>query len=377
MKIMHIIDSGGFYGAEAMLLDLMAGQKKLGLHPLLCSIGNPGHPEKEIERQARMRNFDVTAIRFRAGLNPYGMYRIIQIARSNQVNIMHSHGYKGNILGGCIPKSVRKIPLVCTLHGWTNTRPVSKMALYEWLDKRILRYKDAVIAVNKLMLNDTRLKVAKIDPDKLWVVNNGIDPGPLSPNDTSVPDSDLVRDFTREGFIVGAIGRLSKEKGFGYLLEATALLHKAGHNVRLVIAGDGPLKAELQRKAILLGIGNIVLFPGYLANASRYLCYFDTLAISSLTEGLPITLLEAMRAGIPVIATRVGGIPEVIIDNESGILVSPANAHQLCDAINMLINNFEMACSLSKQAKILLKEHYSSNKMAIKYLDIYNKLTCN
>jgi len=376
MKIMHIIDSWGeLYGAEVMLLDLMAGQKKLGLDPLLCSIGTPDKGEKKIERQARIRGFEVTAIRFRAGLNPYGVYRILQTAWSNRVDILHSHGYKGNILAGCIPRTVRKIPLICTQHGWANARPLSKMALNEWLDQWMLQYMDAVIVVNKLMLNHARLKNAKISADKLYVVNNGIDLESQIPDVSSGTGSDLVHNFIRDSFIIGAIGRLSTIKGYEYLLEATALLHQAGHIVRLVIIGDGPLKDDLHRKVELLGIGDIVLFTGYQANASHYLRYFDVLAISSLSEGLPITLLEAMRAGTPVIATRVGGIPDVITDAESGILVSPANAYELYEAIKLIISNSMLSESLCKQAKLKLMECYSSDKMALDYLNIYNKIT--
>jgi len=376
MKIMHIIDSGGFYGAEVMLLDLMAGQKKLGLHPLICSMGTPGAGEKEIERQARMRGLEVNTLRIHAGLNPYGIYRILRKARANQVDVLHSHGYKGNILAGCIPKAIRKIPLVCTLHGWTNTRRVSKMALYEWLDRRMLPSKDAVIVVNKLMLNNPRVTAANIPGENLYVVNNGIDPDLHIPDGQDSSDLGRIDDFTREGFIIGAIGRLSFEKGYAYLLEATALLHKEGHKVRLVIAGDGPLKDELRRTMISLGIEDIVLFTGYIANAWRCHRYFDVLAISSLSEGLPITLLEAMRAGTPVISTRVGGIPDVIDEGKTGMLVAPGNAQELRDAIRLIINDPGLSTSLIQQATIKLREHYSSNIMALNYLSIYKKLTC-
>jgi len=374
MKIMHIIDSGGLYGAEVMLLELMTGQKKAGLHPLLCSIGTIGQDDKEIERQARSRGLMVSSVRFRAGPNPYCIANIFKLAQDNQIDILHSHGYKANIFAGIIPRSIRKIPLICTLHGWTNTRSVSKLALYEWLDRRMLAYKDAVVVVNRLMVEDPRLQSANINQKRLFIVNNGIDIHPCKPAsqlNTSRPD---LYNFTRDGFIVGAIGRLSAEKGFKYLLEAIELLHKDGHKIKLVLAGDGPLREELQHMTVSLGIDKIVLFTGYLANASQYLDYFDVLTISSLSEGLPITLLEAMRANVPVISTRVGGIPDVIEDGTSGILVNPRSPTELGAAIKQMSINPDIRKSMSDKSLSKFREQYTSDTMTRNYLDIYKIL---
>jgi len=377
MKIMHLIDSGGLYGAEAMLLDLMVGQKKIGLHPLLCSIGTVSEGEKDIEQQAGLRGLEARALRFRTGLNPSGVYQILRMARNCQADILHSHGYKGNILAGIVPRRIRKIPLVSTLHGWTNTRSVSKMALYEWLDRRMLRFKDAVIVVNKLMCEDQRLKSAHISQDRLYVVNNGIQPYPPLAADAAGSTQTLINNFTRDGFIIGAVGRLSAEKGFGLLLEAIALLKKGGHDIKLVLAGDGSLKSELQQKAVSLGLDNRVLFTGYLANACHYLDYFDVLVISSLSEGLPIILLEAMRAGIPVISTQVGGIPDVIEHGRSGMLVNPGDAAGLAESIKLMAGNPEMRGALGNKAATQFRENYTSDRMAVDYLDIYKKLVSN
>jgi len=372
MKIMHIIDSGGLYGAEVMLLELMSGQKKLGLEPFLCSMGNPGQADKEIERQARNRGLKVVCLRTRAGLNPFAMYQLLATARSNAADILHSHGYKGNILVGCIPGRLRRIPLVCTVHGWTNTVAHSKLAVYEWLDRKMLRYKDAVIVVNKLMLEDARLISAQIASSKLHVVNNGID-RVCHTVDKSDDAMSLINHFTREGFVIGAIGRLSREKGFEYLLVAVAELYRSGYNIRLVIIGDGPLNDDLHDLVTRLEIDPIVLFTGYLANASAYLDCLDMLVISSLSEGLPITLLEAMRAHVPVVSTRVGGIPDVISDGVSGTLVPPGDASALRDGIKLLIEDSGLRNTLTLRANARFMENHTSEKMARDYLAIYNR----
>jgi glycosyltransferase involved in cell wall biosynthesis len=374
MKILHLIDSGGFYGAEAMLLNLMIGQKKIGLHPILYSMGTVDTGEKEIERRATLQGLAVIAPRLRAGLNPYGIVDILKTAQTNQIDILHSHGYKGNILAGLIPRSIRKIPFLCTLHGWTNVRPVSKMAIYEFLDRLLLRYKDAVVVVNKLMLADPRLQSANVDNDRIFIVNNGIDPHSGAPDKAAQSIRATLDNFTGDSFTAGAIGRLSAEKGFEFLLKSIALLHNTGQNIKLVVIGDGPLREQLHKLAVSLGINKIVLFTGYLENASQYLDCFDVLAISSQSEGLPITLLEAMRASIPVISTRVGGIPDVIANGYSGILVMPGNVQELGSAIKQLADNPAMGSALSNTALMMFRNKYTSDIMAANYLAIYKQL---
>jgi len=371
MKVLHLIDSGGLYGAEVMLLELMSGQKRLGLEPLLCSMGNPGVGEKPLEREARARGLEVVSIRFRAGLNPFGIRRLLQIARDTQADILHSHGYKGNILAGMIPVGVRGIPMVSTLHGWTNTRRLSMLSLYEWLDRRMLRYRDAVIVVNKRMLYDPRLLNAGIPPDKLHAVNNGISADAAI---TAISTQDKITSFARTGFIIGAIGRLSPEKGYEYLLEAIAQLHGRGRDIRLIIAGDGPLMDALKTKSESLGIADIVLFAGYEPDASRYLACFNVLVLSSLSEGLPITLLEAMRAGTPLVATRVGGIPDVITDEQTGLLIEPGQASEVCAAIERLMGDPAAARLLAQAANVEFHTRYTSEKMVRDYLTIYKNV---
>jgi len=149
LKILHIIDSGGLYGAEIMLLHLIDEQKKLGLKPVLLSIGRKGIAEKPIEIEASKREIEVHKFRMRSGPNIVWAIKILLFAQKNAFDLMHSHGYKGNILFGFMPKPVRKLPLISTLHGWTSTTGFSKMRVYLWLDSLSLRFIDAVVLVNK------------------------------------------------------------------------------------------------------------------------------------------------------------------------------------------------------------------------------------
>ncbi|MBT5305257.1 MAG: glycosyltransferase [Candidatus Scalindua sp.] len=370
MKILHVIDSGGLYGAEIMLLALAAEQIKLGLDPTICSIGEHNIPEKPLETEAVNRGFKVKIFRMRSGFNLFGALKILQFAHSEYFNLIHSHGYKGNIFFGFIPKRIRKIPLVSTLHGWTNTGTLNRMKIYEWLDTKSLRFIDAVVVVNKAMFSTPKLK--NKSTINLFTINNGIPPLNLNTHHHTL-DKEII-DFCRDGFIVGAIGRLSTEKGFKYLIEAVSLLVEKGVDIKLVIIGEGNKRPELKLKIEELNLSDKVLIPGYRNSANQYLPFFDLFVLSSLTEGLPITLLEAMQSKIPIIATNVGGIPEVLVNGNAGILSPPSSTNSLAKGIYSLYKDGNLSKELAAKAWQIVMKEYTSSRMAQQYCDIYNKI---
>lgn len=134
MKILHVIDSGGLYGAEIMLLSLMDEQKKHGHHPVLCSIGTDINVEKPIEKQAKEMDLNLMRFTMRPGLNLLGAHKIVRYGILSNADIFHSHGYKPNILLSFYPRAFFKIPVVTTTHGWTNAGKISRLAAYEWFD---------------------------------------------------------------------------------------------------------------------------------------------------------------------------------------------------------------------------------------------------
>lgn len=370
-----------------MLLNLMEEQKKMGLSPNLCSIGEKNINEKQIETEAIKRGLTVEKFRMRNGPNLLGALKILRFALQERFDIMHSHGYKGNILLGFIPKKIRKIPLVSTLHGWISRDGFSKIGLYDWVDTKSLQFIDAVVLVNNVMLSNKKLKNTK--GINLSVVYNGIpilhfdnhsQPDRLCITELTkrrpVCDSEIVR-FCHQGFIIGSIGRLSKEKGFKYLLEAVYLLRKKGVDARLVIIGEGDERPNLLKLLEKFSISSFVLLPGYQESASKYLSLFDVFVMPSLTEGLPMTLLEAMQVKIPIVATNVGGIPEVLENGRGGLLVNPSDPEGLADAISSIYHDFKSAEEFTSFSynKVITK-HTSSN-MSQEYYDFYKEVIKN
>ncbi len=370
MKILHIIDSGGLYGAEVMLLNLVDEQVKLGLGPTICSIGKHNDKEKPLETEALKRGFKVKKFGMRAGPNVFGAWKILKFAHQENFDLIHAHGYKGNILFGFIPKRLRKIPLVSTLHGWTSTSGFTKMKLYEWLDTKSLKFIDAVVFVHKAMLSNPRIN--KYSTDDFFIINNGIPINEYGDNNC-VLDSEIAA-FCQDGFVVGSIGRLSEEKGFDYLIEAVNLLSEKIDNLKLIIIGDGTQREHLYKKTVTLKLADRVFLPGYRDCGSQYLPFFRLFALPSLTEGMPITILEAMRAKIPIVATKVGGVPEVLQNGKGGVLVEPRDPKSLADAILRIRNNRKFAEQLISFSHNEVLTKYTSKTMALKYLGIYRNV---
>jgi glycosyltransferase involved in cell wall biosynthesis len=243
---------------------------------------------------------------------------------------------------------------------------LSKMRLYEWLDTRVLRRMDAVVLVNRSMLRHPNIR--NVDRRNVHIINNGIAEQP--PRDESRMERAVVR-FCDYPLVIGAIGRLSDEKGFCILVDAFSRIVRGGLPARLVLIGDGRRRSDLVAQVNRLGIQEHVLMTGFLDNAGAYLPLFKVLVIPSLTEGLPITLLEAMRAGTPVVASRVGGIPQVITDNRSGLLVDPGDVLTLGQRIQRLLTEDALRQKIATNARSLFRQNYTSEEMATCYLSLY------
>jgi len=371
MKILHVIDSGGFYGAEVMLVNLVEEQVRQGLSPVIASIGDPLIREKAIEVEAKKRGLPVKVFRMRPGLNLAGAKQVLNYCQDDGFDLIHSHGYKCNVLLSPLPRFVRKKPMLSTLHGWTSTSGFSRMRVYEWLDALSLRFVDGVVLVSNGMLQNPR--IAGLNREKIFVVDNGIPTTYPDPNELTPLDSDIV-EFCQDGFVIGSIGRYSVEKGFDILLEAFCLFLDEVGSAKLLLLGEGGQRQQYETIIAANNLSGRVMLAGYRVDAWRYLKLMQVYVISSLTEGLPITLLEAMRSKVPVVSTRVGGIPDVLKDGLGGILVKPGSSHDLAKAILLQNCDSEISQKSVEYSFERFNANYSSKKMSEKYYSIYETI---
>jgi len=353
-----------------VLLNLLPEQQKSGLMPTLGSIGQPNCCDKGIEIAAEAALIDVKRFRMRNGLNLLGALSILRYAKQFSFNVIHCHGYKANILMGLLPSALRQMPHLVTLHGWTSTKRFSKMWFYEWLDAVMARRANVVVAVSEAMRNHPRITQLKLKPR---VIHNGI-PQSAERQGRDANLQSVLPYHRQKGLTVGAIGRLSTTKGFDVLINAIANVRARDHDVTLVIIGDGPERGRLEALARHKNIIDNVHFCGYVDQASRLLKLFDIFVVSSFSEGLPIVLLEAMREGIPIVATCVGGIPEALDKGRCGTLVKPGNAEEMADAILRIHLSTDLQQNTCKAAQQRVRTEFSSETMAVAYQLLYQQL---
>ena len=375
LKVLHLIDSGGLYGAEMMLLNLVEEQVKSGLNPLILSAGTPGIKEKAIEVEAKKRGIPVKPLRMRAGINPKKAMQIISFAKKEGFEILHSHGYKFNILIGMIPVFFRKIPLVTTLHGYTGAHDFSMLRLYQVLERMILRYVDGIVFVSGEIKNNRILKGFKTKNEA--VIFNGIDASKIiagASDKGSVSIEDIFSNEQGKCIYLGAVGRLSPEKGFELLIDVFGRLVLKVPELRLVIIGEGELQFALENKIKLMGLVEKIRLAGFIKPAYKLMTEFDGIVMPSFTEGLPITLLEACTLEKRIVASDVGSIAEVLQGYAESIVVKPGDSKSLEAAIEkLIIANVGEPVDVSGWKN----NRFSSVEMSKQYYAFYNKIIQN
>jgi len=249
------------------------------------------------------------------GARNYGReYRLLSaLVRDLDPGVVHTHGYRSDVIGGAAARAHR-VPIVSTVHGFTGGG--NRNRFYEWVQSVALRRADAVIAVSAPLVE--RLAADGIDRDKIRCVPNG-----FVPVVDAIPRTEARRmlGIRSDALVVGWVGRLSKEKGPDVMLEALAA---SNPRWQLSIVGAGDQTESLRLQAERLHITDRIAWHGPLANAGSLLTAFDAFVLSSRTEGTPITLLEAMYAGVPIVATRVGGVPDVVTSSQAILVPSEA-----------------------------------------------------
>lgn len=365
MKVMHVIDSAGIYGAEVMLLNLMEEHAKMGLDPLLFSIESSDKPgDTSLSEEAQIRELTTIRQKSAGGFSLRMGLSIMRIAEEHGISLIHSHGYKGDILLGGLPRFMRKIPLISTVHGFTAIRRFTKIWFYLLLHKLFLRRMDAVVNVNSTM------KISTGGAER-FTIENGIPPLQFFDRDCIARADYAISKFCKEGVIIGTISRLSPEKGVGHLIEAVGSLVARGANVKAVIIGEGSQKEHLQKLILRSDLSERVLLVGYRNNAFNYLPLFDVFVLPSLTEGFPIAILEAMQAGVPIVATNVGGVPDLLGKGVYGVIVEPSRPEALAEAIWRFSSDPDSARKMAGGAKRIALSEYTSRRMAEKYLKVY------
>lgn len=349
-----------FGGVERHLIGMCTWMQRQGLKPVLILFH-----DRELARQAR--EIGVEPIILAGGSFDLGApRRLARILAEREINVVHAHGYRA-MVNAALARRHHRFGVVRTLHGAAESAGLSagalKSRLYMWLERQAARRTRAEVCYVTQDLQ--RANASAEGRLSCQTVHNGIDP--LRAEDFPRP-----ADLTSDGFHFGAVGRISRVKALHFALDAMQRLDPA-LQARLDIIGDGPLRSELQAEVETRGLGDRVTFLGFRENVYDYLAHLDALLMPSLHEGLPYTILEAMSLGTPIIASRVGGLAEILRDGETALLVEVGDVDGLAAAMARMAGDSELSGRLSEAARADQAERLSLDRMGQRYWQIYER----
>jgi glycosyltransferase involved in cell wall biosynthesis len=286
-----------------------------------------------------------------------------------RADVLCCHGYKADILGLLAARRA-KVPAVAVAHGWTSA--TAKVRLNEALDKLSLRWMDRVVCVSEQQA--VKVRRVGVRADRAVVIRNAVWCRDADGSDPALRrrlESLFAQRPTR---IVGAAGRLSPEKGFAVLIEAARRVVGEDPQAGFVLFGDGPLRAALARRIAAAGLDGRFVLAGFYADLADYLPQLDLAVLPSYTEGLPCVVLEAFAAGVPVVATAVGGTPEAVEDGRHGYLVPPGDPAALAGRILDLLRCPSTRRTMGERARQHVRQQFSFQAQNPHYQRLFESL---
>ena len=364
--ILQIVAPGKVGGLESVVLALAAGQKRRGHNVIVAVVSDPRDGDQPFV--AALAAAGVTTVPFVLPPHAYLKERALikELCDREQPDVVHTHGYRPDILHAA-SRLRRNFATVTTLHG--SSRIGGNSTLHEMMQMLLLWRFDAVIAVSRQLGDHLR---------GTWVRSKRLHVIPNAWNDR-VPVADPSEARRRlklpaKGVVVGWVGRLIPIKGADVFLQAVGQLTALPLTISVI--GDGSERARLEEIARTVGLSDRVRFHGTVADAARYMSAFDVFVLSSRSEGTPVTLLEAIAAKVPVVATSVGGVPDVVGSAEA-MLVPPEDPHALAEAIHSVIQDPAAATRRVEAAGHRLYANFGMERWVDAHDRLYNLIVSN
>jgi glycosyltransferase involved in cell wall biosynthesis len=359
LTIAHVTAERGFSGGEVQVFLLMEGLRRRGHHNLLLC-----PPESRSAEEARRRGLASVPIRVRGEWSPRGVTSIMRRLREAAPDLVHLHTGRATWLGG-IASWRLGLPALATRR---MDRPVKRGWRTRFLYDRALR---RVVAISQAVA--ARLAAGGVAEAIIRVVPSAVEPEHLRPQ--------IEREVVRKTFGVErdapcllAVAALVHRKGLDVLLDALVLVSEEGHSPTLWIAGDGPQRRRLERRASERGVAAQVRFLGQRSDVADLLAACDVFVLPSRREGLGVASLEAMALARPVVATRVGGLGEAVVHEQTGLLVPPDDPGALAEALARLLGDAALRERLGAAGPARIAERYGSQAMVDAYERLYHEV---
>lgn len=355
ISILHVVISLDTGGLERFVLDLIEANKNVFNQFVVC-LERAGELSKTCKAE-------VISMNMPPGLHLRAAWDIAKIVRDKKVDIIHTHNEKAQLYGG-IAGLLARVPVVHTKHGKNETGffSVLRNSLMSRLCRNVITVsRDAAVQC----INDENIPIHKVA-----TILNGINTNTFS-RFTSQMEARIKLGIELNVPVIGIVARLAPVKDHATLMVSCRQLKDKGAQFRLLVVGDGPLRGELENLASSLGIHDRVNFLGVRTDIPSLMQSMDLFVLSSTSEGISLTLVEAMACELPVVATEVGGNPEVIVEGETGFLVPPQNSELMAERISQLLENPQLRQQLGKNGRKRAECVFSLSRAALEYANLY------
>ena len=367
MRIIHLTASTFFGGPERQMLGL-ARHLPPSCTSSFLSFRESGRCQ-EFLRQVRFNGFIGDVLRCDTPNLPGAVWELSRKLVRLPADVLLCHGYKSNLIGRLAGRATG-VPVVAVSRGWTGESRCVRA--YEALDRWHLRFMDHVVSVSQGQ--ERRVRRAGVPPARIAVIPNAARLSAFHGPDPEAREQ-LEGLFDPPGSrIVVSAGRLSPEKGVPVLIEAATQVIRVCPESRFVVFGEGTQRPALERMVRKAGLAGRLVLPGYRGDLDRVLPSADLFVLPSHTEGMPNVVLEASAAGVPVVATAVGGTPEVVDDGRTGFLVPPADPAWLARRMIELLNDESLRMQMGQAGREHVRDHFTFEAQAQSYLNLFEQM---
>jgi glycosyltransferase involved in cell wall biosynthesis len=367
-RVLCFRSSATFAGPERYLLELGRTLPQFGFELALLALYRRSPISLEVHPLvARARDIGLPAEQWldSGPLSIQAVFQLVNRLRTGRYALLHCQDYKTDLIGG-LAVQLARVPRVATVH--LHPQTTWRLRAYRLLDLVVLRLFDRVIAVSGALRQE--LLAAGLPAGRVVTVQNGLDVVGFAESPGSL---DEPRRTQEEGPVVATFGRLDPQKGQRDFLLAAQQVSEARPDTRFQMIGDGPSRAELEQLVTTLGLDRAVKFAGHQSAVATWLEQSDVVVLASLREGLPYVLLEALALARPVVATAVGGVPEVMTEGDTGLLVPPHNSERLAQAILWMLNHPAEAAEMGQRGRERVLREFSIERMARETAAVYRE----
>lgn len=368
-RIAHLTFDMSIGGAERVIYNLVKSTDRSKYDLSILCLEEPIGP---LGKQLQEEGYSISSLGRKPGFDLSLLRKVRQYIKHHQVDLLHCHQYTPFVYG-VLSAALTKVKVIFTEHGrfYPDERRMKRVLLNPLLSL----FTDHITAISRATCN-ALVNFENFSPQKIEVIYNGIQ----GPKCLQAGNSEMLKrslGIHPDAHVLGAVARLDPIKNLKMMIRAFSIVKKTYPDTFLMVIGDGPEREDLKSLGHTLRLSPHIIYTGFKDDVYPYLEIMDIFLLSSFSEGTAMTLLEAMAFGLPCIATRVGGNPEIVTDNKTGFLIPNNDEASLAERIVLLLQDENLREKMGRAARERFEENFTVNKMVREYEKIYDELIVN